>query len=95
MADALGSESSALKPVHVSIPLPTLEHVLAALEAGLEAAREEHDTAVLQYGERRPARVKWYGEQVELIESAIADLRRTPCWAWLSSQADRAERGDG
>lgn len=59
----------------ITILTSTLEQVLGALEAGLEAAEGEHSDAVIRDWERRPLRVKWYAEQVELIAAAINDLR--------------------
>lgn len=64
------------QPTMIKVPEATLERVLLALEAGRDAAMEEHGAAILQYQERRPLRVKWYAEQVEMINAAIADLRR-------------------
>lgn len=68
------------QPTMIKVPEATLERVLLALEAGRDAAMEEHNAAILQYQERRPLRVKWYAEQVEMIDAAIADLRRDIGW---------------
>lgn len=54
-----------------SITQATVEKVQLALQAGLGAAEEEHNLAQDVYGERKPLRVRWYAEQVELIRQAI------------------------
>lgn len=46
------------QPTQITVPEATLERALIALEAGLEAAIGEQSDAVIQYGERRPLRVK-------------------------------------
>lgn len=68
------------QPTQITVSEATLERALIALEAGLEAATGEHSDAILQDGWRRPLRVKWYAEQVELIAAAINDLRRDTGW---------------
>ena len=64
------------EPTLVTVPESTLERALIALEAGWEAASDEHAEAIVQYQERRPNRVKWYAEQVELITAAIYEVQR-------------------
>ena len=64
------------EPTLVTVPESTLERALIALEAGWEAASDEHAEAIAQYQERRPHRVKWYAEQVELITAAIYEVQR-------------------
>jgi hypothetical protein len=73
------SEMIEFEPTQVTIPAATIERVMIALQAGLEAASDEHADAVIQYQERRPLRVKWYADQVELIATAIHDLHRDTC----------------
>jgi hypothetical protein len=41
------------QPTFVTIPESTLERALIALEAGWEAASDEHAEAIAQYQERR------------------------------------------
>ncbi len=74
------SELTEHQPTQITVPEATLERALIALEVGLEAAIEEHGNAIHQYSERRPHRVKWYAEQVDLITTAINDLRRDTGW---------------
>ena len=64
------------EPTLVTVPESTLERALIALEAGWEAASDEHAEAIAQYQERCPLRVKWYAEQVELITAAIHEVQR-------------------
>ena len=59
------------EPTLVTVPESTLERALIALEAGWEAASDEHPEAIAQYQERCPLRVKWYAEQVELMLGRI------------------------
>jgi hypothetical protein len=68
------------QPTLVTVPESTLERVLIALEAGWESASDEHAEAITQYQERRPQRVKWYAEQVELITAAIHEVQRALGW---------------
>ena len=74
------SELTEYQPTQITVPEATLKRALIALEVGLEAAIEEHGNAIHQYSELRPHRVKWYAEQVELITTAINDLRRDTGW---------------
>ena len=72
----LDSDFIEFQPTLVTVPESTLERVLIALEAGWESASDEHAEAITQYQERRPHRVKWYAEQVELITAAIHEVQR-------------------
>jgi hypothetical protein len=57
-----------------TIPKPTLDRLRAALDAGLEAAAQEHSAAKVAYGELAPLKLRWYAEQVEQIRQAAAEL---------------------
>ena len=63
--------------IFISIPLSRLQQFKAALEAGLEAAQNEHHSVVRLYGGNRPRLVKWHADQVFIIEQALEQINAT------------------
>jgi hypothetical protein len=74
LASTQPSSPMANQPLTRFITQATVEKVQLALQAGLEAAEDEHNSAQAVYGERKPLRVRWYAEQVELIRQAVSHL---------------------
>jgi hypothetical protein len=59
------------EPIQITIPLSYLEKFKTALEAGLEAAKNEHHNACKVYGDNRPRLVNWHDNEVFIIEQAL------------------------
>ena len=77
--DDYGDEPVATQDL-VRIPKSLLLEVESALRSGLEAAREAHERAVVEYGARKPIRIGWYAKEVEKIEGVLRALHETlPC----------------
>jgi hypothetical protein len=69
-----GSEATIAKPIYITISLAQFQQIKTALEAGLEAARNEHQEVTRLYGGNRPRLVSWHADQISIIEQALEQI---------------------
>jgi len=69
-----------VEPVRFDIPDPIIRQIMAALEAGQEAADVELEQAREKWGATKPLRVQWFANQSEQIRAARAALAAQARW---------------